>query len=116
LLAGLSSPAVRVIDLASTREQAPSGRMFWDPATDRWTFFAHGLPALRAGRDYQLWLITPEGPVGAGTFKPDSSGGARVQATFDLPADRLRAVAVTEEPEGGLPQPSGTPIILGASD
>jgi hypothetical protein len=115
-LAGLSSPGVRVIDLASTRRQAPAGRMFWNPATDRWTFFAQNLPALRTGRDYQLWLITPQGPIGAGTFKPDGSGGATVQATYDLPPDQLRAVAVTEEPEGGLPQPSGTPLILGATE
>jgi hypothetical protein len=67
-LAELSGPGVKVIELASTQQRAPSGRMFWNPATARWTFFAHSLPALRAGRDYQLWLITPAGPVSAGVF------------------------------------------------
>jgi anti-sigma-K factor RskA len=87
--------------------------MFWDPATARWTFFAHNLPALRPDRDYQLWLITPAGPVSAGTFRPTPEGHATVQATYPLPRDQLRAVAVTEEPAGGLPKPSGTPLILG---
>jgi anti-sigma-K factor RskA len=112
-LASLSGPDVQVIDLASTQRQAPSGRMFWDRATARWTFFAHDLPALRAKRDYQLWLLTPAGPVSAGVFKPTQDGAAVVQATYPLPRDQLTGVAVTEEPEGGLPAPSGTPLILG---
>ena len=114
-LAALSGPGVKVIDLASTQQRAPSGRMFWDPGTARWTFFAHNLPALREGRDYQLWLITPAGPVSAGVFKPTPGGHATVQATYPLPRDQLRAVAVTEEPEGGLPAPSGQPLIVGAA-
>ncbi|HEX6747251.1 MAG TPA: anti-sigma factor [Longimicrobium sp.] len=112
-VAALSGPGVQVIELASTQRRAPGGRMFWDPATARWTFFAHDLPALRPDRDYQLWLITPAGPVSAGTFKPTPDGLATVQATYALPRDQLRAVAVTEEPEGGLPRPSGQPLILG---
>lgn len=114
-LASLSGPGVKVIELASTQRAAPSGRMFWDPATDRWVFFAHDLPALRPRRDYQLWLITPAGPVSAGVFRPGPDGAARVQATYALPRGQLRAVAVTEEPAGGLPAPSGTPLIAGAA-
>jgi len=114
-LAALSGPGVRVIDLASTGQRAPSGRMFWNPATARWTFFAHSLPALRPNRDYQLWLITPAGPVSAGVFKPSPDGHAEVEATYPLPRDQLKAIAVTEEPEGGLPAPSGQPLIVGVA-
>jgi anti-sigma-K factor RskA len=85
------------------------------PATARWTFFAHSLPALRPGRDYQLWLITPAGPVSAGVFRPTPEGQAEVQATYPLPRDQLKAIAVTEEPAGGLPAPSGQPLIVGAA-
>lgn len=115
-LAAVSAPAARVIEMAAARPAAPSGRMFWDPATDRWTFFAHNLPAVREGREYQLWLITTDQrKIPAGTFRPDASGGAVVQATFALAADSLGAVAVTEEPAGGLPQPSGAVIVAGAA-
>lgn len=114
-LAELAGPGVKVIELASTQQRAPSGRMFWNPQTSRWTFFAHSLPALRPGRDYQLWLITPNGPVSAGVFRPNSGGHAEVEATYPLPRDQLRAIAVTEEPAGGLPAPSGQPLILGAN-
>jgi len=71
------------------------------------------MPALKAGRDYQLWLITPAGPVSAGTFRPTPEGHAVVQATYALPREQLKAIAVTEEPAGGLPKPSGTPLIVG---
>jgi anti-sigma-K factor RskA len=113
MVAAVSGPGVQVIDLASTQKRAPSGRMFWNPATARWTFFAANLPMLRDDRDYQLWLITPAGPVSAGTFKPTPDGQAVMQATYPLPRDQLKAVAVTEEPAGGLPKPSGQPLILG---
>ena len=114
-LAAVSAPEVRVIDMASAEQPQPGGRMFWDPRTDRWTFFAHGLPAVPQGREYQLWLITPGArKISAGTFRPGARGEATVQATYALPADSLSAVAVTEEPAGGLPQPSGPIVIVGA--
>ena len=113
-IATLAAPDVRVIDLAATGPQAPAGRMFWDPRHSRWTFFASNLPALRPGRDYQLWVITAEGPQAADTFKPDPSGHATVEMRYEVDPAQVRAVAVTEEPEGGLPKPSGTPFIVGA--
>ena len=114
-LAAVAAPAVRVIDMASAGQAQPGGRMFWDPRTDRWTFFAHDLPAVARGRAYQLWFITPGGrKIPAPTFRPGPRGEATVQATYALPADSLGAVAVTEEPEGGLPQPSGEVVIVGA--
>jgi hypothetical protein len=115
-LAAISAPAARVIEMAAARPAAPGGRMFWDPATDRWTFFAHNLPAVREGREYQLWLVTTDNrKIPAGTFRPDARGAAVVQATYALAADALAAVAVTEEPAGGLPQPSGAIIVAGAA-
>jgi hypothetical protein len=115
-LAAVSGPTARVIEMAASRPAAPSGRMFWDPSTNRWTFFAHNLPAVREGREYQLWLVTADNrKISAGTFRPDPRGAAVVQATYALPADALAAVAVTEEPAGGLPQPTGEILIVGAA-
>ncbi|WP_420125435.1 anti-sigma factor [Longimicrobium sp.] len=115
-LAAVTAPASRVIELAAARPAAPGGRMFWDVATHRWTFFAHNLPAVREGREYQLWLVTTDDRrIPAGTFRPDQGGNAVVQATYALPSDALAAVAVTEEPAGGLPQPSGAIIVAGAA-
>lgn len=113
-LAELSAPGVRVIDVASPGQRAPSGRMFWNPASGTWTFFARDLPPVREGREYQLWLVTPSGPLSAGTFRPGPGGSARVVARYDLPPGSLRAIAVTEEPAGGLPAPTGEVVVTGA--
>ncbi len=113
-LAELAAPGVRVIDVASPEQRAPSGRMFWNPRSGTWTFFASDLPPVREGREYQLWLVTPTGPLSAGTFRPGPGGSARVSARYDLPPDSLRAIAVTEEPAGGVPAPTGEVVVSGA--
>ncbi len=112
-LAALAGPEVRVISLASTQQRAPSGRMFWNPARRRYTFFAYNLPQVNPGREYQLWLITPGGPVAAPTFRPGRDGVASVEGAYDLPNEQIRAIAVTEEPAGGVPQPTGEVLIVG---
>lgn len=112
LVGSLSGADVAVLDLASGGSRAPRGRMFWDRATNRWTFFAHNLPAPPPGRTYQLWLVTPSARISAGTFTPRDRE-AVVRAEYALPRDSLRAVAVTEEPAGGVPQPTGTIVLIG---
>lgn len=115
-LAALAGPEVRVITLASTQQRAPSGRMFWNPARRRYTFFAYNLPQVRPGREYQLWLITPAGPVAAPTFRPGRDGAGSVEGAYDLPNEQIRAIAVTEEPAGGLPKPTGEVVIVGNAE
>lgn len=113
-VASLSGPAVKVIEMAAARPADPTGRMFWDTRTARWTFFAHNLPATRPGREYQLWLVTADRKISAGTFRPGPRGSAVVQAEYELPPESLQAVAVTEEPAGGQPQPTGAIVLAGA--
>ena len=113
-LVGLTASGVKVIDLAATGGREPGGRMFWNPRTDSWSFYGHDLPPLPAGREYELWLITPGRKIPAGTFVPSPSGQGRIAAKYALPPDSLRAIAVTVEPKGGLPAPSGPIVIVGA--
>jgi hypothetical protein len=114
LVGALTGERVRVVELAAATPRAPYGRMFWDQATDRWTFVAHNLPALPTGRTYQLWLVTPTAKISAGTFMPHA-GEAVVRARYALARDSLQAVAVTAEPAGGVPQPTGPIIIVGTA-
>jgi anti-sigma-K factor RskA len=73
---------------------------------------ATGLPAPPPGRTYQLWAIVGSQAVSAGVFTPDADGLSRVIATvaFDGPP---AALAVTLEPEGGVPQPTGPKYLVG---
>lgn len=114
LIAGLTGRNVAVMTLTSSGAKAPSAMMFWDKVKNTWTLVAHDMPSLPAGRTYQLWLVTPAGKISAGTFDP-ANGEAIVRATYALSPDSLRALAVTEEPAGGSPQPTSAPLIAVAA-
>ena len=112
-LAALTGAQVRVVELTTQDLTKPYARMFWDQATNQWTFVAHRLPALAQGRTYQLWLVSGGQKISAGTFVPDARGEAVVRAEYALARNALAAVAVTEEPAGGVPQPTGAMIVVG---
>jgi hypothetical protein len=112
MIVGLIGRDVAVMSLTAAGAKAPYARMFWDTARNTWILAAHNMPELRAGRTYQLWLVTKTAKISAGTFSP-TNGEAVVRATYPLARDSLEAIAVTEEPAGGVPQPTGVPIIAG---
>jgi len=112
MITGLIGRDVAVMSLTASGAKAPFARMFWDTSRNTWTLVAHNMPALKAGRTYQLWLVTRTAKISAGTFEP-SNGEAVVRATYPLARDSLQAIAITEEPAGGVPQPTGAMIVAG---
>lgn len=74
-------------------------------------FAAEGLPALPDGRVYQLWTIVGGQPVSGGVFTLEPSG--RAQVLTDAPGGAADAFAVTVEPAGGVPAPTGPKVLLG---
>jgi len=110
LLAGITGRDVAVMTLTTSGTKAPFAYMFWDRRANTWTMVAHNMPELKPGRTYQLWLVTASSKISAGTFQPQN-GDALVRATYALPAADLKALAVTEEPAGGVPQPTGSMIM-----
>jgi anti-sigma-K factor RskA len=113
LLLAMAGADVKVVELVANNRR-PNARMFWARSTNTWTMFAHDIPAPARGRTYQLWLITRTGErISAGTFAPNARGDAVVTAQYPLPADALTMIAVTEEPAGGVPQPTGEVLIAG---
>ena len=78
-------------------------------------FTAEGLVPLPSGRTYQLWVISGGKPISAGVFSIAADGRARVVMATPESLTAVEAVAVTVEPEGGLPAPSTTPILAGAA-
>ena len=112
-LLAMAGSDVKVVELVANNRR-PSARMFWAQSTNTWTMFAHNMPAPPSGRTYQLWLITRDGQrISAGTFAPNPSGDAVVSAQYAMAPDSLQAIAVTDEPAGGMPQPTGGIVIAG---
>jgi Anti-sigma-K factor rskA len=113
-LAVLTAPDVARIDLAG-QPDAPkaSGRAYWS-RTRGMVFSAAALPPAPTGRTYQVWVVTSApAPISAGLIEPDNAGYA--SAVFATPPDIPQpvAVAVTVEPAGGVPSPTGPKVLVG---
>ena len=115
LLWALTDPEIRVIALTTPAPRAAGALMFWNRPRNRWTFIAHDLPPLEAGRIYQLWLVVDSRPTSVGLVSPDANGNARIDAELVVASDARPHVAITNEPAGGSPQPTGEPVIAGAA-
>ena len=80
-----------------------------DAATRKLVVATSGLPALPAGKVYQLWLIGPVKIVSAGLLPTAQAGVTTpVVATGIVKGDKL---GLTVEPAPGSKQPTTTPIL-----
>jgi anti-sigma-K factor RskA len=108
----LTAPATRTVALAGQGPAAAArARAFLSPDTHTLILYAYDLPPLPEDRTYQAWVIPDKVPVPAGVFEPEQGGFARHEVSDVAGLDAPVTVAVTIEPRGGLPQPSG-PIVL----
>jgi len=68
-----------------------------------------------AGKSYQLWLVPSSGaPVSAGLVDANQQNGAVVMHL--APGLIAKAFAVTLEPQGGMPQPTGPKVLVGMTN
>jgi hypothetical protein len=115
MIEAMAGPDVKVVALVDKSTPQPLGRMFWNRATNDWMMVTYGLPAPKPGKTYQVWLVTDKAKISAGTFRPDSQGRTVMHANYALDRNALRAVAITEEPDGGMPAPTGPMVVVGSA-
>lgn len=111
----ISSPSALVVALRGTEVQPRArARLIYDPAAGRLHFVAAELNKLPDGKRYELWLINAaQQKIAAGLLPGDSQGSATLDYTLNAPAGDIIATAVTDEPAGGAPQPTGAIQLLG---
>lgn len=118
LLSVLAAREARLINMGGL-EPSPDGygKIVWAPDERRAILQMAHLPPPPADKDYQLWLIKEEeSPISAGVFNFDESSRDlffKVDALDADPSPEANAFAVTLEPEGGMPQPTGDMFLLG---
>ena len=71
---------------------------------------ADQMPPMPSARTLQLWLVPKTGkPISVAIFHPDTAGEIALVAPVNMPKTEIAALAVTDEPASGSPQPT-TPI------
>jgi anti-sigma-K factor RskA len=107
-------PDVSLVRMGETGTPKPVVQMFWNHRSRTMMIHAYQLTPAASKRAYQLWFIPKNGkPIPSVTFNSEQSGHALVEA-IPVPAGiELAAAALTEEPEGGSPQPTTTPFLVG---
>jgi len=109
----LSSPYAKMASLNGTAmAKGAYAMVFVEPDTRRGFFYANNLPAPPAGKTYQLWVITDK-PVSAGVFSLDRGRKGRVMLQNVPDVTKLKQFAVSLEPAGGRPQPTGSIYLAG---
>jgi anti-sigma-K factor RskA len=110
----LRDPATQVVTLVGQSSSPDArARMMWNGAVGG-LLLAEGLPPAPAGKTYQLWAITGDSPpVPAGLFAVDRGGAGTLRVPMLPGVSRVDVFAVTLEPEGGRPAPSGAMYLAG---
>ncbi len=113
-IAVLSAPDAVQIKLAGQPDAPGATASVVMSPTKGMVLTALNLPQLAAGKIYQLWVVTKSAPVSIGTFAVAADGS--VTGTMPITAAATLdpvAVAVTIEPAGGVPSPTGPKVLVG---
>ncbi|MBI4546496.1 MAG: anti-sigma factor [Ignavibacteriae bacterium] len=96
------------------------GKIIWDPEKKVAILQVSHLPSVPKDKEYQLWVIKakePTKPISAGVFavtvEREMESFFKVQPLEVVDRKEIGAFAVTLEPKGGVPQPTGEMYLLG---
>jgi anti-sigma-K factor RskA len=110
----LGSDDVQMLLLGGQDPQpAARARMFWSEKAKRGILVAGNLAPLPGDKQYELWVFSQGKPVPAGVFDSDEAGRALFESAELSAIPAAQNFAVTVEPRGGMPQPTGPIVLVG---
>ena len=92
------------------------GKIVWDKDNGQALLQVANLPTVPSDKDYQLWFIINNQPISAGVFAvqdPALDNFFKIEQLNQ--SEATGAFAITLEPKGGVPQPTGDMYMLGAT-
>lgn len=94
------------------------GKIIWNSEKQQALLQVSNLPAVPKDKDYQLWLIKNNKPVSAGVFAINNEGDKffKIEQMANADEESANAFAITMEPKGGMPQPTGDMYLMGNMD
>ncbi|MER3446909.1 MAG: hypothetical protein C4291_08740 [Candidatus Dadabacteria bacterium] len=112
----IQNPNTVVVDLINLHPGSKAhGRVLWDKRTNKAIFYGLNLPQTPPKKTYQLWVIADNTSMSAGVFKVDEKGNGSMKLETIPKPDKVQKFAVTLEPEGGMPKPTGDIYLIGTS-
>jgi anti-sigma-K factor RskA len=111
----VAHPESRLASLAGL-EKAPQARarIVFNTGSCEAVLLVAGLPRAPEGQAYEVWVIGRGAPVPAGVFQVDAEGTAVFRLPVVQETARVRTFAITLEPAGGTPAPTGPMLLAGA--
>jgi hypothetical protein len=111
----LGEPGVRFVSLAGLNPNPQAfGSVVTKPDKSAGMLYVYRFPMAPEGKEYQLWGLR-EGlpPVSLGMFSVDPDGNAMLNMKSIPESTHIVGFAVTIEPTGGMPQPTGMMYVKG---
>lgn len=116
LLTILEARDVDLIMMNGLADMSPNGygKVVWDKESGNALLQVANIPSVPIGKDYQLWFIVNGQPISAGVFAVDDPGRDNFFKIEQLQSSATDgAFAITMEPKGGMPEPTGDMYLLG---
>ncbi|MGC8560367.1 MAG: anti-sigma factor [Phycisphaerae bacterium] len=116
LKAMIGSPALEMASLhGSSPMRTAWGRVMWNDKMKIWKLCVFNMPHLPKSKTYEVWMITTGGKkMPAGLFNTDyKTRSALVTPAVPPNKHEMAEIAVTIEPAGGSPQPTGAILLAG---
>jgi anti-sigma-K factor RskA len=111
----LGEPGVRFVSLAGLNPNPQAfGSVVTKPDKSAGMLYVYRFPMAPEGKEYQLWgLRDGLPPVSLGMFSVDPDGKAMLNMKTIPESTHIVGFAVTIEPKGGMPQPTGMMYVKG---
>jgi len=106
-----------LLNLKGTDKQPQAAaQVYVDRTNHRVLFRAEQIQGLAPNMTYELWLVGKDNrKIPMGMFTADDKGKAMMDMPMPPDIGPIAMAAVTDEPAGGMPQPTGSFQLMGAA-